>query len=59
MGLKPNSHGMFSIYVFGAYVENISSELRYALIFSFHVWKKYEIEPALFLVLFSIGSGQS
>ena len=31
--LKANSHGMFSIYVFGAYVENISSELGYALLF--------------------------
>ena len=28
-----NSDGMFSIYVFCAYVENISSELRYALLF--------------------------
>ena len=32
-GLKANSHGMFSIYVFCAYVENISTELRYALLF--------------------------
>ena len=31
--LKANSHGMFSIYVFGAYVENITSELGYALLF--------------------------
>ena len=31
--VKANSHGMFSIYVFCAYVENISSELRYALLF--------------------------
>ena len=31
--LKANSDGMFSIYVFCAYVENISSELRYALLF--------------------------
>ena len=31
--LKAISHGMFSIYVFGAYVENISSELGYALLF--------------------------
>ena len=31
--VKANSHGMFSIYVFCAYVENISSELRYALPF--------------------------
>ena len=30
---KANSHSMFSIYVFGAYVENISSELGYALLF--------------------------
>ena len=51
---------MFSIYVFCAYVENISSELRYALLFlSFHMWKTYEIEPALFLMLFSISFGQS
>ena len=33
MVVKANSHGMFSIYVFCAYVENISSELRYALLF--------------------------
>ena len=50
---------MFSIYVFGAYVKNISSELGYALLFSFHMWKTYEIEPALFLMLFSISFGQS
>ena len=49
---------MFSIYVFCANVENISSELRYALLF-FHMWKTYEIEPALFLMLFSISFGQS
>ena len=31
--LKANSHGMFSIYVFCAYMENISSEMSYALLF--------------------------
>ena len=46
---------MFSVH----YVENISSELRYALLFSFHMWETYEIEPALFLMLFSISFGQS
>ena len=31
--LKANSHGMFSIYVFGAYVENISSEIEICTVF--------------------------
>ena len=33
MAVKANSHDMFSIYVFCAYVENISSEKSYALLF--------------------------
>ena len=31
--LKAISHGMFSIYVFGAYVENISSEIEICTVF--------------------------
>ena len=31
--LKANSHDMFSIYVFGAYVENISSEIEICTVF--------------------------
>ena len=27
--------------------------------FSYHMWKTYEIEPALFLMVFSISFGQS
>ena len=32
-GLKANSDDMFSIYVFGAYVENISSEIGICTVF--------------------------
>ena len=32
LALKANSHGMFSIYVFGAY-ENISSEIEICTVF--------------------------
>ena len=31
--LKANSHGMFSIYVLGAYVENTSSEIEICTVF--------------------------
>ena len=33
LNLKAYSHGMFSIYVFGAYVENISSEIEICTVF--------------------------